>query len=371
MTDAYGRTIDYLRLSVTDLCNLRCVYCMPSAGVRKRAHGDLCAFEELTELAAACVELGVKKLRLTGGEPLVRRGIVSLVEMLNALRPLGLRELTMTTNGVLLPELAAPLRAAGLDRLNVSLDTLRPDRYRALTGGGELDRVLAGIAAAEAAGFSDLRLNAVLLRGVNDDELRDLALLAKDHPWSVRFIELMPLGPGAALTDAFLPAQAVLAAVPELAVEGSGIGDRASGIRDQAYFVTLTSSGVKDQGQAKAFPLGGRCHPASPASRMTDEGRSDDAAVAQFYAAPGWAGTVGLIAPMSVGFCASCSRLRLTADGKLKPCLHSAQEFPLRGLHGEALKAAILAAVARKPARHHLSDTQPSESARPMNEIGG
>lgn len=316
MTDAFGRPITYLRLSVTDLCNLRCVYCMPPEGVCKREHSEICSLEELAELAGAFVDLGITKIRLTGGEPLVRKGIVSLVEKLNALRPRGLEELCMTTNGTLLPELAAPLRAAGLDRLNISLDTLRPDRCRALTRGGDLNLVLDGIAAAEAAGFDRISLNAVLLKGVNDDELAELAGLARTHPWSVRFIELMPIGPGAAMPEAFLPADAVLRELPELVpLEGQG--------------------------------------------------------VARLYTAPGWAGTVGLIAPMSACFCAACSRIRITADGRLKPCLHSSEEYPLRGLHGDDLKAAILAAVLRKPARHHLSGSNASESARPMNEIGG
>ncbi len=322
MTDAYGRTIDYLRLSVTDLCNLRCSYCMPPEGVCKRDHSEICSLEELAELAAAFVELGVKKIRLTGGEPLVRREIVSLTERLAALKSVGLEELCMTTNGILLPEFAASLREAGLDRLNISLDSLRPDRFRTLTRGGELNRVLDGIAAAEAAGFRDLHLNAVLLAGINEDELRDLALLAKDRPWSVRFIERMPLGPAATLS--FLPAARVLEAVPEL----------------------------KRVQNAKC--------------KMQDEN-----SVAKYYSAPGWRGTVGLIAPMSACFCERCSRVRLTADGKLKPCLHSSEEYPLRGLHGDVLREAILSAIQKKPARHNLSDTRPSESARPMNEIGG
>lgn len=322
MTDAYGRTIDYLRLSVTDLCNLRCSYCMPPEGVCKRDHSEICSLEELAELAAAFVELGVRKIRLTGGEPLVRRGIVSLTERLAALKTVGLEELCMTTNGILLPEFAVTLREAGLDRLNISLDSLRPDRFRALTRGGELNRVLDGIAAAEAAGFRDLHLNAVLLAGINEDELRDLALLAKDRPWSVRFIERMPLGPAATLP--FLPAARVLEAVPEL----------------------------KRVQNAKC--------------KMQDEN-----SVAKYYSAPGWRGTVGLIAPMSACFCGRCSRVRLTADGKLKPCLHSSEEYPLRGLCGDDLREAILSAIRKKPARHNLSDTRPSESARPMNEIGG
>ena len=327
MTDGLGRTLDYLRLSVTDLCNLRCVYCMPPEGVCKRAHGEICSLEELEALAAAFVALGIQKIRLTGGEPLVRRGILELVARLSALRSAGLRELTMTTNGLLLADCAAALRAAGLDRLNVSLDSLRPARYRALTRGGELEQVLAGLEAAEAAGFRDIRLNAVLLKGVNEDELADLARLAETHPWSVRFIELMPIGPGAAMAQAFLPASRVLEAVPELV----GMQNEESGCGSEP--------GVRG--------------------------------VARLYTAPGWAGTVGLIAPMSDRFCDTCSRLRLTADGKLKLCLHAAEEIPLRGLRGTALTEGIEAAVLKKPAGHCLSALIPSDSVRPMNEIGG
>ena len=375
MTDAFGRPITYLRLSVTDLCNLRCVYCMPPEGVRKREHTEICSLEELAELAGAFVELGVKKIRLTGGEPLVRKGVVSLVEKLNALRSLGLEELCLTTNGLLLPELAAPLRAAGLDRLNVSLDTLRPERYRALTRGGELDRVLAGLEAAEAAGFRDVRLNAVLLKGVNDDELRDLALLARDHPWSVRFIELMPIGPGAAL--GFLPAEAVLEAVPELREmqnEATPVGAAIGRPQFAEAFPPVILSKAKNPFpaalQAASLPKAatGETDPSTPLRSAQDDKHDN---VARLYTAPGWAGTVGLIAPMSACFCASCTRVRLTADGKLKPCLHSADEYPLRGLHGDELKASILSAIQNKPAHHRLSDTRHSESARPMNEIGG
>ncbi len=341
MNDAYGRTIDYLRLSVTDLCNLRCVYCMPPEGVCKRSHGEICSLEELAELAAACVALGVKKIRLTGGEPLVRKGICNLVEQLNALRPAGLEELCMTTNGSLLAELAAPLRAAGLDRLNVSLDTLRPERYRSLTRGGELQRVLDGLAAAEAAGFRDIRLNTVLLGGVNEDELGELARLARIHPWSIRFIELMPIGPGAAMGGAFLPASQVLEATPELK-------------RVQNARCKMQSEGTGNGEE-----------------RILRFAQNDGVGgVARLYTAPGWAGTVGLIAPMSRRFCEGCSRIRITADGRLKLCLHSAEEIPLRGLHGDALRQTLEAAVRRKPAGHKLSEA-PSDSRRPMNEIGG
>ncbi len=205
MTDSFGREITYLRLSVTDLCSFRCVYCMPPEGVRKRPHGEILSLEELAEIAEAAVRLGIKKIRLTGGEPLVRPGIVSLAEKLAGLP--GLEDLTMTTNGSLLPRYALPLKQAGLNRLNVSLDTLDPNRFREITRTGELSDVLAGLDAAAAAGFTNTKINAVLLGGFNDDGLRPLAELARDLPVSVRFIELMPLGTAARLPrEAFLPA---------------------------------------------------------------------------------------------------------------------------------------------------------------------
>jgi len=313
MTDCCDRTIRYLRLSVTDLCNYRCVYCMGEDGVPKRAHGDVLSIEELAEIGAAAVRCGVTKIRLTGGEPLVRRGVLTLCETLRAADGLG--ELALTTNGSLLPAMAADLRRAGVDRLNVSLDTLRPERFRALTRRGELSDVLRALDAARAAGFDALKLNVVLLGGVNDDEIADFAALTRDEALSVRFIELMPMGVCAMFPrERFLAADAVLAALPAL------------------------------------VPVGGD-------------------GVAELYRMPGHRGTVGLIRPMSRCFCAECDRIRVTADGKLKPCLHSAAELPLRGLHGGALEDAIRRGAAQKPARHHLASG--SDTPRAMNEIGG
>ena len=315
MNDTLGRKITYLRLSVTDLCDLRCIYCMPEHGVPKRAHSEICSLEELCDMAAAAVSLGVRKVRITGGEPLVRRGVVSLCRMLRALP--GLEELCLTTNGVRLPELAAPLREAGVDRLNISLDTLRPERYRSITRIGELSSVLRGLDAAEAAGFSHTKLNCVLMGGVNDDEIEDFVRLTQARPLSVRFIELMPMGACAKWEKArFLPAGAVLDRVPELEPAG------------------------------------------------TD-------GVSRLYRIPGAAGTVGLIEPMSHAFCAECSRIRITADGKLKPCLHADTEIALRGLHGEALLDAIRQGIARKPERHALMRDGESHAGRCMSEIGG
>lgn len=315
MKDGYGREIDYLRLSVTDLCNFRCIYCMPETGVCKKAHREILSVEELLELGAAAVRLGVKKIRLTGGEPLVRRGILPLVRGLSQLE--GLEELTMTTNGSLLPDLALPLKQAGLTRLNLSLDSLNPVKFQSITRTGSLNRVLAGLEAAEAAGFRDIRINTVLLGGVNTDEIPALAGLARDRALSVRFIELMPIGISTTLPpETFLPGKAVLEALPEL----------------------------------------------KPVGRT---------GVAELFSGPGWKGTVGLISPMSGCFCSGCSRIRITADGRLKPCLHSDREIPLRGLHGSALEAAMAAAILEKPRQHRLREEAVTQTHRAMYEIGG
>ena len=315
MLDGEGRLIEYLRLSVTDRCNCRCTYCMPAGGVPMLGHKDILSFEELTEVVAACAQLGVRKVRLTGGEPLVRRGLPELVRMIRAVP--GVEELAMTTNATLLAPVAAELHHAGLDRLNVSLDTLDAARYAELTRGGSLEDVLAGLAAARDAGFSHTKVNCVLMGGVNDADVPRLAELARTEPIDVRFIELMPMGPCAGWPKArFIPAETVLEAVPGL--------------------VPLRRDGV-----------------------------------AELWHAPGWAGNVGLIRPMSHRFCDGCSRIRVTADGRLKPCLHSAAEIPLRGLHGEALLSELRRGIAAKPAYHHMDRDHASQSARDMNEIGG
>lgn len=318
MKDRYGREINYLRISLTDLCNLRCVYCMPAEGVNKLCHRDILSIEEIAEIAAAAVELGITKIRLTGGEPLVRRGILDLVRRLHALP--GLEELALTTNGLLLPEMAMPLKEAGLNRVNISLDTLNPDTYRRLTRIGELEQAMAGIRAARDAGLGPIKLNAVLVGGVNDMEIPELVAMTRDAPLELRFIELMPIGDAEVFgPEAYLPVDTVLQRIPEL----------------------------------QPLP-------------------SDHGGVARLYALPGAKGRVGLISPVSCSFCSRCNRIRLTADGYLKPCLHSGKELPLRGLHGEALREAIRAAVNAKPEAHaELSATERSDAGRNMNEIGG
>lgn len=310
--DEYSRDITYLRLSVTDLCSLRCRYCMPAGGVPKRAHADICSVEELVEIAQAAADCGVSKVRLTGGEPLVRRGILDICRGVSAIS--GVKELCLTTNAVALPRLARPLREAGVDRLNVSLDTLRPERFAYMTRTGRLEEVFRGLEAAGEAGFTGTKLNVVLMKDFNDDEIPGFVDLARRYPVEVRFIELMPIGEGKSAQ--FLPAQAVLEACPDLRpVDGSGVARR--------------------------------------------------------YRPPGGLGLVGLIAPMSRRFCGECDRVRVTADGKLKPCLHSDQEIPLRGLHGEDLRQAIREGISAKPEGHRMDKTGRSGAARRMHQIGG
>lgn len=314
MRDGRNRTIDYLRLSVTDLCNYRCQYCMGPAGVEKRLHSDILSVEECVEIGAAAVACGVKKIRLTGGEPLVRRGLLDICRGLRSIS--GLEELCLTTNGSLLPELAVSLRTAGVDRLNISLDTLRMDRFSAMTRLGRLEDVLTGIQTAETAGFSNLKLDTVLIGGFNDDEIADFVNLTMTHPWEIRFIELMPMGPCANWEKTcFLPGEQILKSFPAL-------------------------------------------------QEISSEG------VARRYRLPGARGTVGLISPLSHDFCGQCRRIRVTADGKLKGCLHSREEISLRGLHGPELESAIRRGILEKPPRHYLTD-RPSDTPRTMNQIGG
>ena len=324
--DRFGRRIDYLRLSLTDRCNLRCVYCMPATGMRFAPKDELLSDEEFLRLIGLAVELGFRKFRLTGGEPTVRPGLPDFVRAIKALP--GVEEVAMTTNAILLPRLAAPLAAAGLDRLNISIDTLDPDRFRRITRGGDIGKVFAGIRAAEEHGLAPIKLNAVVVRGFNDREVADLAALTLDHPWQVRFIEIMPLD------GVFAVAQARL--VPS--AETRGIL--------QARFGTLEPA-----------PSDNPADPARP------------------YRLPGAAGTVGFISSVTENFCAGCNRMRLTSEGKLRLCLLRADELDLRpllrgGAADAELRAAIREGVWRKPWGHGL-DQGILPLGRGMSQIGG
>ena len=318
MIDQFGRNITYLRISVTELCNLRCRYCMPADGVCKKNHADMLTEDEMIQaVEAAAASLGITKLRITGGEPLVKRNIVSICRRAAAVP--GIKEVCLTTNGILLPQLAKPLREAGVRRLNLSIDTLNPEKYAYITRNGSLEEFRKGFHAAMEAGFDKIKLNAVLIGGFNDDEIIPLAELTRQYPVDMRFIEMMPMCEGAEFgSDAYIPFTRVLEALPE----------------------------------AKALPK--------------------DGGVAKLYRLPGAQGNIGLISPVSAHFCGECNRIRLTADGKLKPCLHSAEEISLKGLSPEAMQEAMRRAILEKPSCHAaLSATQHSRAARNMNQIGG
>ncbi|MBQ7521142.1 MAG: GTP 3',8-cyclase MoaA [Clostridia bacterium] len=317
MTDSYGRQITYLRLSVTELCDLRCRYCMPEEGICKRSHEEMLTEDEMIAAVRAAASLGVTKVRVTGGEPLTKPNIVSICRRVAAVA--GIREVDITTNALRLPELAQPLRQAGVRRVNISLDTLDPERYAFITRRGHLADAWGGIEAALAAGFDKVKLNCVLIGGFNDDEIPALAELTRKYPLDVRFIELMPM-PGDTLFGeaAYIPARRVLELLPE------------------------------------AVPCAGH------------DG------VARLYRLPGARGEIGLISPLSNHFCGECNRLRLTADGHVKPCLHSAEELSVKGLDEDGMREVFLRAIAAKPRQHGaLSAHDPSQSARTMNRIGG
>lgn len=334
--DAYNRPISYLRISVTDRCNLRCVYCMPPEGVPKRSHDEILRYEEIEMVARAAAGLGIAKVRLTGGEPLVRPGVVDLVRLLA--RVPGIDDLAMTTNGVLLGDYAKGLASAGLQRVNISLDTLRPERFRRITRCGELADTLTGMDAAREAGLEPIKINTVVIRGMNDDEVVGLASRTMEPGWHVRFIELMPVG------TSLMPA-------------GNGV-TVAGNWRDRV----VTASEIRARIEAVLGPL-------EPAKVSVGGGP------ARYYRLQGAKGTLGFITPISEHFCTQCNRLRLTADGKLRPCLLSDHEIDLQtvlrqGADVEQIKTLILEAIKSKPMQHHLDECQVPEG-RAMSEIGG
>ena len=317
MKDQFGREITYLRLSVTDRCNLRCRYCMPEEGVCKLTHEDMLTEDEMIMAVETAASLGINKLRITGGEPLIKKNILSICERACAVP--GITETAITTNGVLLPELAKPLRKAGIQRINFSLDTLDAEKYHRITRRGELKDALDGFYAALDAGFDKIKINAVLIGGFNDMEARQLAELTMQYPIDVRFIELMPMyDSGDFGEEAFISCDSVLEQLPE------------------------------------AVP------------------QEADGGVAKLYRLPGALGNVGLISPVSSHFCGWCNRIRLTADGRIKPCLHSDDEFRIKGMNKEEMTETMKQAIYGKPQWHgEMSYTERTHTHRDMNQIGG
>lgn len=317
MKDTYQRAITYLRLSVVERCNLRCRYCMPEDGICKKDHSEMLTEDEMIMAVRAAASLGIKKLRITGGEPLVKKNILSICRRAAAVE--GIEEVCLTTNGILLPNLAKDLKEAGVNRVNISLDTLDPEKYTYITRWGALADARKGLEAALEAGFERVKINTVLIGGFNEDEIEALAALTKQLPIDVRFIELMPMyDSGEFGPKAYVPCSSVLQKLSDI------------------------------------------------------EPLPEDGGVARLYHLPGAMGSIGLISPVSSHFCGSCNRLRLTADGKLKPCLHSPNEYPIKGLSFEEMLAQFETAVLRKPRQHaRLSVDQPSQAGRRMNQIGG
>jgi len=327
LRDAYGRPHTYLRVSVTDRCNLHCRYCRPSRRAIKERRSSLLTFDELTRLVRILVGLGISKVRITGGEPLLRRGVVELVRRFASIP--GVREVGLTTNGVLLAPFARPLKEAGLRRVNVSCDSLDPAGYKHITGFDGLEAVLAGIRAAREAGLDPVKINCVVMRGVNDGRLADFIELVRSEPLEVRFLELMPFAAGRWPDDRFVSAAEI------------------------------------EQKLSEKFTL----VPVSP--REDCEG-----GVAQRFRVKGCRGTVGLIAPLTRHFCSGCNRLRLLADGALKICLFSPDCVDLRlllrnGADDGKIASVVQSAVGRKAARHSVAEGVLRESRQSMTEIGG
>jgi len=320
--DSFGRSINYLRISVTDRCNLRCIYCMPPEGVPQMPHGEILSYEEIRIIVQAATELGINKIRLTGGEPLVRADLPKLIKMLSRIG--GIQELSLTTNGTLLKNYALELRQAGLSRINLSLDTLKPDRFRYITRLGRLKDVLEGISAAKKAGFDPIKINAVVMQGINDDEILDFARMTCEEGCHVRFIELMPF-------------------------------------KGMAEFVPSVE--VRQR-----ISLLGKLE---PCPSITGNGP------ARYYRLAGAKGTIGFISPLTeLPFCSRCNRIRLTPDGRLRPCLLGEDEIdlkmPLRNnASTEELRRLILKAVASKPEHHHLEGGNVRPVKRKMSQIGG
>ena len=323
--DQFGRRLTYLRVSLTDVCNLRCVYCMPEDMTFRPRH-ELMSDEEIITIVRMMAELGIDKIRLTGGEPTVRPHVVEIVRQIAHIP--GIRDIAMTTNAILLPQLAEPLARAGLNRVNISLDTLDPKKFRFITRRGDLDKVLAGIEAAEAAGLHPIKINAVVTRGFNDGEVAELARLTLERAWDVRFIELMPFG----------------------------------GEADFAQAAVVRSQETRERIEEALGP-------------MQEIPGHDPRDPARPYRLAGARGTIGFISSVSEPFCGSCNRLRLTADGKLRLCLLRDGGYdiltPLRsGMTLQDLKQEILAAAYTKPWGHGLPDGEIPQS-RLMSQIGG
>ena len=323
LRDSYGREIEYLRISVTDRCNFRCRYCMPIAGLEWLPKSDILSYEEIAQIVRELAPLGLRRLRITGGEPTLRPQLELLIAMLRSIP--GIEDISLSTNGVRLPELAKSLEAAGLNRVNMSADSLRPDRIKAISRRNLEFDPLGAATAAENAGLSPIKINVVVMRRINDDEIKDFARLTIEHEWHVRFIELMPVGEMRELTwDHVVPSAEVLQSLEEIAP------------------LEPTDGPVRGNGPA------------------------------QYFRFDGARGTVGVITPISHTYCGNCNRVRLTADGRLRTCLFGEDEVDLRTpiREGLPLEPFFRAAILSKPKEHHLLQMQVG-GLHALSQVGG
>ncbi len=326
LIDPYNRHLKYLRISITDRCNLRCVYCMPGGGISKLRHEDILTYEEILRLTGIAADLGIDKIRLTGGEPLIRKGICDFIARITALA--GIKDVSLTTNGIFLMEKLEKIKSAGMKRINISLDSLKRDRYKKITGLDGLENVLAGIEGARQSGFYPVKINMVVMEGLNDDEVLDFARLSLDHPYHIRFIEYMPIG--TTNTDVLL------------------------------HHVPSSSIKAKLAGLGRMVPI----------EKDTNDGP------AERFRFEGAAGEIGFISPLTHHFCPTCNRLRLTSSGYLRPCLLSDQEEDLRGpmrsgASDRDLRDIFFKAAFNKPCTHHLTAESSTPLSTQMSTIGG
>lgn len=329
LKDSYSRSIRDLRVSLTDRCNFRCFYCLPHGEPPIAPKDQMLSYEEIEYVCGIFVELGIEKLRLTGGEPMMRRDIETIIEKLARLKSAGLHDLALTTNGYFLPDRAAGLKSAGLDRITISLDSLKRDTFKRMTGVDVLDRVLAGIAAAKEAKLEPIKINAVIVRGHNEDEVSDFAAFAREHDVKMRFIEFMPLDSG----------------------------------HDWSRDDVVSGREIRERIEAR-FPL----------TPLVVERGSETST--RYLFADGAPGEIGIIAPVTEAFCGACSRIRLTADGQIRTCLFSTVEHSLRDVirngatRGEVIEY-IQGVVMKKEPRHYINDPEFVVPSRTMSFIGG
>ena len=319
MIDNYGRSINYLRISVTDRCNLRCVYCMPEQGIESLRHDDILRFEDTIKIVKAAATLGINKIRYTGGEPLVMKDIDKLIYETSKIQ--GIEDISITTNGILLSDMAEDLKKAGLKRVNISLDTLNSEKFKSITRIGNFDKVMESIYKCLEIGLTPVKINTVLIRGFNDIEFVDFLNLTREIPIEIRFIELMPIGEGIKMYE-----------------------------KNKISFMEIL-----------------KLHP-----ELTKI-QTEKSSTAELYKLPGAKGKIGFISPVSCKFCGDCNKIRLTSTGTIKPCLHSAEEINLREYlnNEEMLTAALKSAIFNKPLEHHLQEESASRSVKVMSQIGG